>query len=49
MDEKNILAAILTVAYYAGKGPHELAEQTVVEKYKAFREIMKVVEMKPRH
>lgn len=49
MDEKNILAAILTVAYYAGGGPHEFAEQNVVEEYRKFRELLKVVEMKPTH
>lgn len=49
MDEKKILAAILTVAYYAGRGPHEFAEQSVVEEYKKFRDLLKVVEMKPKH
>lgn len=40
MDEKNMLAAILTVAYYAGRNRHDMSREQIVIDYDNFLKLL---------
>jgi len=40
MDKRSTIAAILTVAYYAGRGPHTMSREQVVIDYDHFLELL---------